>query len=212
MSGDLENLMRLVGLGKKKAAAKPESLETDDPLTPDKEIEETVSKSTTKKEADKRRKQQIKWGGIAGAVLLLSFGIYLGMQPLKGSMAFGVCKTFIELNVRFPSTLRFSTVEELGTSVRVWYAVTDTFGSYRLELVQCYYKPDPSGQLPFLLDRIALNRRDLDSRKIDKFNIILPALFANPPDLTLPAPIPDSLQNMQIETDKFRMPIFGPEQ
>jgi hypothetical protein len=226
MSSDLDNLMKLFRGGKKKSDSssknnkslkkngkKDNTLNIEDALpavelSPEKEIEAVVASSDAKKAADIKKKFQMKAGGAAAAFLVISLLVYMAMQPSKGSMAYGICKTFIELNVRFPTTLRLSTVEELGSSVRIWFTSSDTFGSYRLELIQCHYKADPTGQVPFMLERIVRNRRELDSSAVERFNRVLPALFANPPDLTLPTPITDSLLNIQFETDKFRVPIF----
>jgi hypothetical protein len=41
------------------------------------------------------------------------------------------------------------------------------------------------------------------------FNKTIPAILAYPPDLSIPPPLPDSLEDLTIETDKFRRPILG---
>lgn len=170
------------------------------------EIEATVSQSNVQGEKKKLRKKQMKQGGGALIVLLLIYGIHLGLKPFEGTMAYGICKVFLELNVRYPNTLRISTVEEMGASVRIWYTQTDSFGAYRMEPIQCYYKADE--KLGFILDKITIRRKELDPEIIDRFNAILPVIFANPPDLIYPAPLADSLEGLQFETDSFRMPIL----
>ena len=108
-------------------------------------------------------------------------------------MAFGICKVFLELNVRYPNTLRINTVEEIGTFVRIWYTQTDSFGEYRMEPIQCYYKPDE--KLGFILDKVTVRRREVDPEKVNRFNKTIPIILQYPPDLTLPTPLPDSLNN-----------------
>ena len=152
------------------------------------------------------RKKQMKQGGGALLALVLGYGIYLGLKPFEGSMAYGICKVFLELNVRYPETLRLSTVEESGSFVRIWYTQVDSFGEYRMEPIQCYFKPDE--QYGFILDKITINRQEVDPQKVEAFNRTLPVIFANPPDLILPTELPDSLEGLQIETDMFRVPIF----
>ncbi len=172
----------------------------------DKEIEAAVSQSSVQGEKKKLRKKQIKRGGIGTLALLFIYWVYTLFIPYEGTMAFGICKVFLELNVRYPNTLRIGTVEETGTSVRIWYTQTDSFGEYRMEPIQCYFKPDE--KYGFILEKITIRRREVDPQRIENFNRILPVIFKYPPDLTLPTPLPDSLDGLQIETDKFRTPIF----
>ena len=145
-------------------------------------------------------------GVILGVIALLGYGIYLLFVPYKGTMAFGICKVFLELNTQYPQTLRLSTVEELGMSVRIWYTQTDSFGEYRLEPLQCYFKPDDT--YGFILDKVTLSRREVDPLLVSEFNKSIPTILAHPPDLTLPIPLPDSLQDLQIDTNLFRKQIF----
>ncbi len=172
----------------------------------DKEIEAAVSQSSVQGEKKKLRKKQIKRGGIGTLALLFIYWVYTLFIPYEGTMAFGICKVFLELNVRYPNTLRISTVEETGTSVRIWYTQTDSFGEYRMEPIQCYFKPDE--KYGFILEKITIRRREVDPQRIENFNRILPVIFKYPPDLMLPTPLPDSLDGLQIETDKFRTPIL----
>ena len=111
-------------------------------------------------------------------------------------MAFGICKVFTEMYVQFPTTLKFNSVEEFSTSVRIWYTHTDSFGEYIMEPIQCYYKADE--QYGYILDKVTIRRREIDQKIVDDFNKTLPVIFANPPDLTLPVPPEDSLKNLQI--------------
>ena len=77
-------------------------------------------------------------GALAGLALLGWIAHYLFM-PYKGEMTFGICKTFLELNVRFPQDMRISTVDDFGDYVRIWYTQLDAFGEYRMENIQCHY-------------------------------------------------------------------------
>lgn len=174
----------------------------------EKEIDEAVDRSAIRKERDVTRKKIFKRGIIVGVVLLLSYGIHLLFKPFQGTMAFGICKTYVELNVRFPETVYISDIEAFPASVRLWYVQTDSFGAYRMEPIQCYFKPDPAGVVPFILDKIVIRRREIEPELVTRFNKVLPALFANPPDLTLPALLQDSLQDLQINPDAMRKPIL----
>ncbi|MCC7304999.1 MAG: hypothetical protein IT558_01930 [Alphaproteobacteria bacterium] len=179
----------------------------EDPLTDaDRQIDAAVARSSIKERRDRRRKLRIKIGLGTAGFCLLAYGIYLLLVPFQGSMAFGLCKVFLEMNVRFPQTLRLSTVEEFDTSVRIWYTQVDSFGEYRMEPIQCYFKEDP--QFGYIMDKVTVNRRAVDGKTVEKFNKILPVIFAVPPDLSLPSELPDSLQDLIIETDRFRRKIL----
>jgi hypothetical protein len=168
-------------------------------------------KTETKEERNKKRKKMIFRGGIGGVVLLIFGGLYMLSFPQQGTMAYGLCKTFLELNVRYPGTLHLSEVEMFTTSARIWYAQVDSFGEYRLEPIQCYFKPDETEQVPFVMEKAYYSTTDLrpvEPKKIAEFNRSLPVLFANPPNLDLPWKLPDSLGDLKFETDKFRKQIF----
>ncbi len=157
---------------------------------------------------DLRNRKIFKWGLVAGSIGLLGGLIYYLFSPLQSTMAYGICKVFLERQVSYPETIRISEVEEFETSVRIWFAQINSFGEYRLDQIQCYYRPDPvSGSV---LDRVAFNRRDVDPDVVAAFNQTIPAILENPPNLSIPDPLPDSLEDLTVETDKFRKQIFGP--
>lgn len=175
-------------------------------VSAEEEIEAALADSSAKKKQKLARKKKIKYASIGLALLLVAYVVYWGIKPYKGSSAYGVCKVFLELTLRYPKTLRVSTVEELKSSVRIWYTQTDSFGEYRLEPIQCYFKKDE--RYGFALERVTIRRREVDKALVTDFNNTLPAVFANMPDLTIPAPLTDSLKDLQIETFRFRKPIF----
>ena len=172
----------------------PENTKDEDAQPVD-EIEAAVAASKVKEEKQKKQKSFMKRGGIALAILLVGYFVYYLMQPYKGSMAFGVCKVFIELHVQYPTTLKLSSVEEFSTSVRVWYTHTDSFGEYIMEPIQCYFKADDT--YGFILDKVTIRRREFDQQVVDDFNNSIGVVFANPPDLTIPYPLDNVLKNLK---------------
>lgn len=171
------------------------------------DLEATLEKTPAQlKSAKTLKTKRIKQGALGSFILFLIWIIYMLFVPYKGGMTFGVCKVFLELYVPYPSTLRLSTVDDLGSSVRIWYTHSDSFGQYQLEPIQCFYREDPN--LPFALDRVTVRRRELDAARIETFNHSLPTIFANPPDLSLPWPLEDSLKDLQLDTHLFARPIF----
>ena len=150
-------------------------------------------------------------GGIAFTIIALFTwaGFYL-FAPYKAGITYGICKTYLELNVQFPQDLRISTVDDLGSSVRIWYTQVDAFGEYRMESIHCHYRADEVTGAA--LDKITINRREVNPARVTEFNKILPVIINSPPDLTIPYPLPDSLENLQLETDRFRFQLNLPGQ
>src|SRR5690606_3871696 len=108
----------------------------------DAEIEEALARSSVSQKKTLARKKYFKLGGGGVAVVLLIFFIKFLFTPYNGSMAYGVCKVFLELTVQYPDHLYVSTVEEFDSSVRIWYTQLDSFGAYRMEPIQCYFRAD----------------------------------------------------------------------
>ena len=169
------------------------------------EVEENLSKSTLGKKQINKKKRLFKWAGIAAGLLLFVWIWNYLFTPYKGDARFGICKVFLENSVRYPQHLHLSTVEDFGTSIRLWFAQTDAFGAYRMENIQCFYKQDDVRGT--YIEKITFNRRPVDQKKVEEFNGILHVVLQNLPDLTYPEPLPDSLQDLQILTDMFRKPL-----
>lgn len=170
------------------------------------QIDAALATSALHTQKQQQKKKRFKYAIIAGVIALLSYGIYYGLKPFEGGMAYGVCRVFLENYVRFPGFLRLSTVEEFENSVRIWYTQVDSFGEYRMEPIQCYYKQDE--ERGTLLDRVLVNRREVDPKLVENFNRSIPAVVNMELDLVLPSPLPDSLEDLQFETDKFRKPVI----
>ena len=158
MSDDALFQKRMAKTTRKKKEPKID-IRTDD----EKEIDSAVAETKLQEQEKLRKKRNFRRMAGGGAALVLAYLIYLGLKPFEAGMGYAVCKVFVELNMRYPDTLYFSSVETFGTSIRVWYTHVDAFGEYKLESTQCFYKPDPEGKVPFIFDRIAINRRDVDS-------------------------------------------------
>ena len=168
--------------------------------------EKTLADKLKEKKARQRVTKMKRTGGI---VFLLAFSwlIYFLFKPFMGTVPYGICKTFIELNVPYPETILLSEVSTTRKGgVRIWFTYIDSFGSYRLEPFVCTFRTDDKG-VTFLAE-VKLGKLDIDPVKVEQFNTAIPYLVTNPPDLTLPVPIPDSLNQIQFEFNRFRRPIL----
>ncbi|MBU0858314.1 MAG: hypothetical protein KJ667_00095 [Alphaproteobacteria bacterium] len=132
--------------------------------------------------------------GVGGFFALI---FWWAMQPLVGSPRYGVCKTFVELQLRYPGTLQINVAEESALAVRVYYSHIDAFGSSQLNMIECEFRTDP--RRGPILDAVMVNREELPQDQIDKFNYTVPYIMQNPPDLTLPRFRSDSLNDLKID-------------
>lgn len=127
--------------------------------------------------------RQIMYGAI-GVVLLISVLVIYSMQPKKGSMAFGICSTFLELNTPYPETLNYTELEGSNTAVRIYFSNIDPFGEYKHEMIQCTFGPDE--KMGMKMTEVERNRRRVDPQLVEKFNLTLPTIMASDPYLVLP--------------------------
>lgn len=133
------------------------------------------------------QKQAIKYGSIGFALLLVLF-IMFSCGPRKGTMMYGICRSFLELQVAYPETINHRLVEQYPKAVRIYYTQRDPYGGYTQQMIECAYKQDP--QRGWILGAVEVNRREMDIPIIQKFNQTLPAVVSAEPDLVLPSPIP----------------------
>jgi hypothetical protein len=125
------------------------------------------------------------FGGIGGLILLL---IGLSFMPPYGTIRFGLCKTFVELNDPYPQFLEWVTAQESGMAVIIDYNRTDAFGQRTLNQIRCFFKEDPKTGL--MLERININGDNEFPQEakeyIDRFNIGIPSLIKTQPSLIMP--------------------------
>lgn len=173
----------------------------------EKEIEDAVKKSNIGEKKKEKRKKQLKWGGGAGAALLVAILLYFGLQPGKTGMSYGLCKTFLELTVRYPQYLRVARTDSYGGFRRIWYTQVDAFGEYRMEEIRCYYGGrNENGHPQF--KKITIRRQDVPPEIVESFNKSVPAILAYPPDLTVPRDFSNNLEGLRFESDSFRRSLF----
>ena len=169
------------------------------------EIEAALARSKFAEAKKKKKKKLFKYGLIAGALCVVSFLGYGFFRPYTAGQTYGICRTFLELNVQFPQEVRVSLIYDLGMTMRILYTQLDAFGQYRMETIECIFRPDDVTGAA--LERVSVDRREVDQKKVEAFNKTIPIILANPPDLTIPAPLPDSLEGLQFQTDNFRFQL-----
>lgn len=116
--------------------------------------------------------------GAGVAVLLAILAIYSG-RPQQGSMAYGICSTFLELNTPYPHTIRHIALEGSRTAVRIYYTNVDPFGEFKQEMIECTYGPAADGGMR--VTQIARNRKPVEAQQLSDFNKILNTVIASDP-------------------------------
>ncbi len=136
------------------------------------------------------------YGGMAGAFLFIVL-LAFSCGPRQGTMLYGVCRTFLEMYVPYPNTLRYVGVEEYVKvgKVRIDFAHIDASGSFSINMMECAFLQDPLRGLQ--LEKVEVNRKLVDPAEVTVFNPSIPAIAASQPDLALPSHIPGFLEKFE---------------
>lgn len=169
-------------------------------------------------EAQRIRKKKTIFRSSGLAVFaLFSYWVYTLFIPYQGVQPFGICRTFLELNVQYPDTLKLRETETFNSRIRIWFSHIDGYGQYKLQQIECMYKADDN--LPYVLDSVLISnklvnpeRRELFEVDIDKVRLfnksVMPWIINYEMDLTLPWPVPNAISELQPQTHLYRRPLF----
>lgn len=149
---------------------------------------------------DRLKAVNLKKAAMLGGALLFALIMYLGLQPIVGTPAFGVCKIYVELQTTYPIELRYTSLEEgqtqrdgvPGGTVRMDYVQINEFGDYASKTTVCNYRIDPVAGMR--LTGVITNRQPEPKDRVERFNLTIPAILANPPPLNTPGVMPRDLQ------------------
>lgn len=136
---------------------------------------------------------------VLGGLILVTAIVVWGMMPRKGTVYYGACKTYVELHMHFPHTMEILNVVERGPEVRIQYNQIDAYGQFTFNEVVCKFKSNDQGNI--VLDSVNLNRGTQypmeKDNKIAQFNEVIDIVLKKPPDLTLPPPMPQNIENFR---------------
>ena len=163
-----------------------------------------AGKKSKKKSGKKISKKRI---ALYISLGLVAFIVWFGFQPLRGTIHVGICRTFIEFQLTFPSSLRLTEVENFDRSLRLWYSYPGSFGEIRSSMIECKFHPDVPGQVP-QLEMAAINRQPLDQTVVENFNKTIPWVVAAEPSTLLPRPLEKAL-NIEIERENWLIDTIG---
>lgn len=127
-----------------------------------------------KDKKDKKKKKKANWKLRLGiTTVLLSAFIWYGLQPLQGTEKYALCRVFIELQLKYPDTLKIVQVRQFQNEERVYYVYIGPYGERKLEMMSCAFAKDPNTGL-FKMNYAKLNRDNVPQEQVDGFNMALP--------------------------------------
>ena len=145
--------------------------------------------------ADQLKKRKRLYYYIGGGVAFLIFLIWLGFQPTKGPIQYGICRTFLELELKFPQTIKMTYVEVFDKSLRMYYTYNDAFGSVKSEMLECDFRPFSLMNI----ESVKKNRKPVAQEKVDYFNRMVPIVAGAKHNLIIPALPKDDLMSLRRE-------------
>lgn len=86
--------------------------------------------------------QGIITGAVSVLVLFVVVMIVQSCTPRKGTILYGMCKSFLEVQIPFPETIEHSFVEQYRKAIRIYFTHTDPFGQYQMEYIECSFFQD----------------------------------------------------------------------
>ena len=135
---------------------------------------------------------------LGGLVLIIAIIVW-SMMPRTGTVYYGACKTYVELHMHFPHSMKILNVIESGREVRIQYNQIDAYGQFTFNEVVCKFKQNDKGKV--MLDSVNLNRSTQypmeNDKSIEEFNEVIDIVLKKPPDLTLPPPMPQDIEDFR---------------
>ena len=123
---------------------------------------------------EKKKKKKANWKLRLGIpFFLIVVLIWYGFQPIKGTQEYALCKVFIELQIKYPHSLKILQVSHFQREERVHYVYVGPFGERKIEMMACAFSKDPQTGL-LKLDYAKLNRENMPEEQIRGFNMALP--------------------------------------
>lgn len=167
----------------------------------------SLAEKLREKKKLQRKKTTKRIFQVIGA-LFFAYVLWFLFKPFKASAEYGICRTMLEMHVPYPHTLYVSEMRiKRDGALELWYTHTDAFGEYRMEPLLCRieYYPNPETNVPMpQVTELKFNKVSMAPEYLAFLNNAMPYFVEFPLIETYPALLPDSLSDLQLETDKFR--------
>jgi hypothetical protein len=124
---------------------------------------------------------------LAGFLAVIAFGIYIYKdmnRPALGSPLFGLCKSFIDLDIRYSETLNVTQVVNGRDYVEVYASFVNAHGVRPTRVYRCNFEQTPQG---IRIRDIVIDFQKIKDERVEEFNMLVPFLINNQDiDRTLP--------------------------
>lgn len=125
-------------------------------------------------EKKKRKKKKANWKLRFGIpFFLLAVLIWYGTRPILGTQDFALCRTFVELQLKYPQTLKVLSSTKFQAEERVYYVYIGPYGERKIEMMSCKFGTDPASGRKILVEA-KLNRKAMPEKSVRGFNQGLP--------------------------------------
>lgn len=152
--------------------------------------------STDKKGKKKKKMGKTKRNIALGVLALFALIIWYGFQPLYGTIHVGICRTYAELQLRYPSTMKLTMMDQYQDAIRLYYTFTGPFGESRSSLIECTFAADPAtGQI--VASAIKIDQMEATEKQLAAFNATIPVIIESEPSLIIPPPFSGDLNDLK---------------
>lgn len=148
-----------------------------------------------KKAKKKDKKKLIRNVGI-GFSAFAAFIIWFGLQPLQGPPSVGVCRTYAEMQIYYPHTMRLTSTDQYQNLTRLFYTFFGPFGEFRSNVIECAVGTDQAtGQMTFTA--ITINGNPVPKESLEAFNKTIPFILQHNPNNSIPFPFSGDLYDLK---------------
>ncbi len=149
-----------------------------------------------KKNRPKRSKKQVVLYSLLGAAAFILLISWWAAQPLRGGPVMALCRVFAEKQLKYPQTLKLTTVDWFGDSTRLYYTFTGPFGENRSSLIDCRYQIDPVTRVVSFYS-IKIDKNEVRQDQVEAFNRAIPHLMKHKMNNIIPPPYKDDLYDLK---------------
>lgn len=153
-------------------------------------------KAGGKKEKSPQEKKKLKRNVALGVAAFIVLFVWYGIQPLQGPQEVGICRTFAEMKLKYPQTMKLTTTDQFADAMRLYFTFTGPFGENRSSMIECRITTDPATGQPRILS-INIDRIPVSDAEVQEFNSTVPYIMQHNPNRIIPPPYEDDLYRLK---------------
>lgn len=153
-----------------------------------------------KKEKLPKDKKKLRRNAALGFLAFAALFIWYGLQPLVGPQEVGICRTFAEMKLKYPQTMKLTTTDQFGDALRLYFTYIGPFGETRSSIIECRVRPDPATGQPQLY-AIKIDRTPVSDAEVQEFNRTIPYILQHNPNRVIPPPYKEKDDLYQLKRD-----------